>query len=151
MQVSFHTGLEDKVDYACRLLRKAARQGARVQVWGQAVELDLLDQALWTFEAQDFVPHVRLRPGVLPAGYLHRTPLWLLDESGQWPAGLQPAEVLVNLGTAQIPGTSFARVVELVGADPQEAQSGRERWRLYAQAGIRPEHHVLPQAAGEPR
>lgn len=149
MQVSFHTGLDDKIGYACRLLRKATRQGARVQVCGDAAELDLLDQALWTFEAQDFVPHLRLRPGAQPVDHLHRTPLWLLDDPGAWPAGLQPAQILVNLGPAEVGDAStFVRVVELVGAEPTEALSGRRRWRRYAEAGIRPEHHVAGRPAG---
>ena len=45
MQVDFHSGVTDKVGHACRLLRKAVRQGARVQVCGEPAELDALDQA----------------------------------------------------------------------------------------------------------
>ena len=51
--VSFHTGVLDAVPYACRLLRKAWRSGARVAVFGPAerlarmeVELDAARRAL---------------------------------------------------------------------------------------------------------
>ena len=36
MTVDFHTGLADKLAYACRLLRKAHRSRARVVVTGDA-------------------------------------------------------------------------------------------------------------------
>jgi len=44
-EVAFHTGIADPLDYACRLLRKAYRQGARVAVHAPAPLLDRLDQA----------------------------------------------------------------------------------------------------------
>ena len=50
-EVAFHTGLPDKIGYTCRLLRKANRQGLRVRVIGSEPELELLDKALWTFDA----------------------------------------------------------------------------------------------------
>ena len=56
--VAFHTGIANPLDYACRLLRKAYRSGARVAVHGEPAVLDRLDQALWTFEALEFVPHI---------------------------------------------------------------------------------------------
>ena len=48
--IAFHTGIANPLDYACRLLRKAYRSGARVAVHGEPALLDRLDQALWTFE-----------------------------------------------------------------------------------------------------
>ena len=47
--VAFHTGIADPLDYACRLLRKAYRSGARVAVHGAPATLDRLDQALVAF------------------------------------------------------------------------------------------------------
>ena len=97
VDISFHTGVDDRTTYACRLLRKAARQGARVLVRGAPAEMDLLDKALWTFEAQEFVPHHRLRPGQTPALQLARTPVWLMDVGEAWPEGLAPAQVLLQM------------------------------------------------------
>ena len=63
--VAFHTGIANPLDYACRLLRKAYRSGARVAVHADPALLDRLDQALWTFEPLEFVPHIMLpRDGV---------------------------------------------------------------------------------------
>ena len=56
-EVAFHFNAPDKISYACRLLRKATRQGVRVVVSGSAELLQQLDQVLWTFSSTDFVAH----------------------------------------------------------------------------------------------
>jgi DNA polymerase III subunit chi len=140
-EVAFHTGMADKLDHACRLLRKAYRQGARVVVTGDALQLGRLDQALWTFEPQEFVPHARLRAGQAAARALARTPIWFVD------AGAEPPhrEVLVNLGPDMAPGSErYARVIELVAADADDRAAGQQRWRAHKAMG----HNVVHAVKG---
>lgn len=134
--VEFHTGVADPVHFACRLLRKAVKSGARVLVTASPATLEALDEALWTFEAQEFLPHVRI-PG--PAQALaSRTPVWL--SAGEWPADAPP--VLVNLGgPAPDDGESFDRIIEIVGVEPEEVDASRLRWRRYQGWGVKPVHH----------
>jgi DNA polymerase-3 subunit chi len=137
-EVAFHTGV-DKLEHACRLLRKAYRQGAKVVVAGDAAQLGRLDQALWTFEPLEFVPHARLKRGETAPARLVRTPIWLVD------AGAVPPhhEVLVNLGPEMVEGwETFARVIEIVSAEPEDRNAGRSRWRAYEAQGARIEHAV---------
>lgn len=142
--VAFHTGLADKPAYCCRLLRKAWRQGARVVVAGEATALGKLDALLWTFEHEEFLPHVRLRAGEQPGAAMLRTPVWLADRPQDAPAD---ATVLVNLGPTLASGFSrFARVIELVGSDAQDLQHGRQRWRDYQAAGVVPQKHEIDTA-----
>ena len=142
-EVSFHTGVSDVLGYACRLLRKAARKGARVAVCGEAALLQQLDRALWTFDPLDFTPHVRLGPGAAAAPRLAATPIWLIEREADTPLAASPVhEVLVNLGPDPVPGfESFERVLEIVGQAPPEADAGRRRWRHYAERGYRIDHH----------
>lgn len=128
MKVEFHTGLVDKLGTACRFLRRAQVAGASVVVCGDRAALDRLDTVLWTFEPLSFVPHLRLKGAPCTAA-LARTPVWLADA-----AALAPArQVLVNVGQAMVEGWSaFERVVELVSADADDADAGRQRWRQYA-------------------
>lgn len=143
-EVAFHTGLGDKPAYCCRLLRKAWRQGARVVVAGEATALGKVDALLWTFDHEEFLPHVRLRAGERPAPALLRTPVWLAERPADAPAD---TTVLVNLGPALAPGYErFARVVELVGGDAQDLQLGRQRWREYQAAGLTPQKHEIDSA-----
>jgi len=137
VDVSFHTGVEDRTTYACRLLRKAARQGARVLVRGAPAEMDLLDKALWTFEAQEFVPHHRLRSGQGLAPQLQRTPVWLMDEGEAWPQDLAPAQVLLQMATqAAHDAPQWTRLIELVVDDPEDRRQARQRWRAYEAQGL---------------
>lgn len=139
-QVDFHTGVADKLAYACRLVRKAWRSGHRVVVTGDAGQLARLDAQLWTFDPGDFVPHVRQRAGQPVPAHLARTPIWLCDA----PAGLPPeagggASVLVNLGPAAVDGLAdWPRLVELVGEAPDDVAAGRQRWRQHLAAGRQP-------------
>jgi DNA polymerase-3 subunit chi len=129
VKVEFHTGLDNKLDFACRLLRKSQAGGAALVVAGEGGRLDRLDVALWTFDALSFVPHVRLRAGAAPGPVHARTRLWLADEPGHCPQ----RAVLVNLGPWLAEGwDGFERVIELVDTSDEDRASGRERWRAYA-------------------
>lgn len=133
-EVEFHTGVGEPLGFACRLLRKAVRQGARVQVTAPEATLAALDRLLWTFEERDFVPHVRM-PGA-PVSVARRTPLWLSTAVQTDGA----PRLLVNLGAA-MPNAAAAldRVIEVVAAE--DAAQGRERWRAYKSLGLPMKHH----------
>lgn len=135
--VEFHTGVADPVAFACRLLRKAYRAGSRALVTAPQPLLQRLDQALWTFDAHDFVPHVRLHGPV--DAVARRTPLWL---AATLPAGELPP-VLVNIGAdAPASAGSFERVIEVVADDPESRAAGRARWRHYEAWPVTPRHHT---------
>jgi DNA polymerase-3 subunit chi len=142
--VDFHTGLADTLGYACRLLRKAHRQGLRVLVTAPASTLSQLDRELWVFEEREFVPHRRASSQPVP-DELALTPIWLTERAD--PAFDCP--VLVNLG-AEFPAQpmAFERVVELVGQEPDEAAAGRERWRRWKALGLEPVHRNAAAGAG---
>lgn len=151
-EVSFHAGVADKLGYACRLLRKAWRSGARVVVTGPAEALARLDVQLWVFEHEEFVPHARLRPGEGADALLRRTPIWLAEAAGAAHAGRDGPQVLVNLGSTMPDGFErFERVIEVVSEAPDDAQQGRLRWRQYQAAGCSPTlHTAAAQAAPSP-
>lgn len=130
--VEFHFNVPDRLGYACRLLRKAARQGAGVAVTAPASTLGRLDSLLWSFDPVEFVPHVLLRGDESVRPTLQHTPLWLVERPEQ--AGHQP--VLVNLGSESPVGfETFLRLIEVVGTDDEDRASGRARWKHYASRG----------------
>jgi DNA polymerase-3 subunit chi len=136
-EVEFHTGVTDPVGFACRLLRKAYRGGMRVLVTAPGPVLAELDRVLWTFEERDFVPHVRM-PGA-PSSVAARTPLWLAVQAG----GEGAPRLVVNLG-ADAPSNpgDLDRLIEIVSAEADAAESGRGRWRAYKAAGLDIKHHA---------
>ena len=132
--------MADRLSYACRLLRKATRKGAKVAVTAPAPTLSALDRVLWTFDPTDFVPHVRLGPGATPAPRLSPTPIWLLDN----PADAPQRDVLLNLGRDVPAGfESFERIIEIVTTDDDERAAARERWKHYASRGYAITRHEV--------
>ena len=142
-RVEFHSGVAAPVHFACRLLRKAWQQRVAVLVTAPADTLAALDRELWTFEAQEFVPHLRVRPGQALDAALRRTPIWLCE-------GLPPspfAQVLLNLdGEPPESGEPFERIIEIVPAEGDERRRARARWRAYEARGWEIRHHT--QASG---
>jgi DNA polymerase-3 subunit chi len=144
-QVDFHTGVADPVPFACRLLRKAYTQGARLVVRAPAATLGALDRALWLFETPGFVPHLRIGRPAPDAAALRRTPIWLAE--GAVPEPGPP--ILVNLGADVGPGDGrYERLIEIVGAEAGDVQAARRRWRAYEQLGWPIRHHPAAAARG---
>ncbi|HEX3139091.1 MAG TPA: DNA polymerase III subunit chi [Rhizobacter sp.] len=143
-EVSFHFNVPDRAGYACRLLRKAVRRGARVVVAAPSQVLGALDRQLWVFEPLDFVPHVHAKPGQPVAPRLQATPVWLTERVLEAPHH----EVLLNLGDELVEGfETFERVIELVSADGPDRQAGRARWKHYTDRGYVIARHDVAQEA----
>ena len=132
-EVQFHFNVPDRLLYACRLLRKALRSGASgVAVSAPVPTLSRLDRTLWTFDAQEFIPHLMLRQGETAPPRLERTPIWLVERAEQ--GVCHP--VLVHLGEEPATGfESFTRLIEIVSTDPEERETARRRWKHYSGRG----------------
>jgi DNA polymerase-3 subunit chi len=144
-EVSFHFNVPDRMGYACRLLRKAVRRGAKVVVAAPNQVLAALDRQLWVFEPLDFVPHVHAKPGQALAARLQSTPVWLTEYVLDAPHH----EVLLNMGDQLVEGfETFERVIELVSIDGPDRQAGRARWKHYNDRGyVIARHDVAQEAA----
>lgn len=139
-EVAFHFNAPDKVGYACRLLRKAYRSGARLWVRVPEDLLGSLDAALWTQAPGDFIPHSR--PGD-PEAVRTRSAIHL-DTEVQVDAS---RGVLVNLADDVPPNASaYPRVIEVVTMAPADREAARQRWRQYKASGIEPLRHDLALA-----
>ena len=139
-EITFHTRVPEPVAYACRLLRKATRQGARVAVTGTPEALARLDRELWAFEPTEFIPHVRVAVGETLPSRLAPTPVWLCED----PSALDLHEVLVNLGAESVRGfESYARLIEIVSRDDADLAAARRRWKHYGDRGYRVAHHEI--------
>lgn len=136
-EVAFHFNAPDRMDYTCRLLRKAVGSNAKVVVTGLPETLQQLDAALWTFSATYFVPHCDLDSDD-----------WVVAAS---PVILAPSiqavphhQVLLNLGHLVPDGFErFARVIEVVGLDDEERRLARGRWKHYTDRGHAITRHDL--------
>jgi len=138
-EIAFHVNTPDKLDYACRLLRKAWGAGSKVVVTGEPVFLRELDAALWTFSPLDFVPHCY----DAPAPVRDMSPIVLAGSLQSAPH----VEVLLNVG-AEVPTgfERFERMIEVVSAEDDDLKHGRLRWKHYASRGYAMTRHDRAEA-----
>lgn len=140
-RIEFHFNATERLQYACRLLRKAYGRGLRIGVVGSEAALHQLDAALWTFSEIDFLPHSTTAHAqdvqVASPIRLHIDPLQL---SGM--------DVLVNLGDDVPQGfEKFERLIEIVAIDDHSRMTARQRWRHYTAQGYDLLQHDLSKVS----
>jgi DNA polymerase-3 subunit chi len=140
-RIDFHFNAPDKLDYACRLVRKIYRSGKRVVVCcDDPIRLAAFDQALWTFSPHDFVPHVMAEDPLAP-----ETPVLLGTSADDAPQH----DVLVNLGDTMPQGFArFERLIEVVAVETADRDRGRQRWRFYRDRGYPLNQHDVAAPDG---
>ena len=100
-RIEFHFNTADRLQYTCRLLRKAHSQSLRLGVVGSEATLRQLDKLLWTFSELDFLPHSHAQD---VQGIQDASPIRLHAD----PMQLTGLDVLVNLGDEVPPGCAAA-------------------------------------------
>jgi DNA polymerase III subunit chi len=136
-QIDFHSGVPDKVAYACRLLRKAYASTPRIVVMTEdAAQLAALDQALWTFSALDFLPHAHANDPLAPDSAI------VLADSDS--TELPQAGLLVNLSRrAPAQFEAFPRLIEVISTDEEDAAAGRLRYAAYKRQDFPLQHLTI--------
>lgn len=134
VSIEFHFNVPDRLQYTARLLRKAHGMGLRAAVVGEASLLQRLSEQLWTVGQLDFISHCTDQAS---AAMQAQSSILM----GQGTGAMQGRSVLVNLGE-ELPEDfdGFARLIEIVDADPAHRQQARNRWRTYQAQG-----HTLVQ------
>ncbi|MBI3771112.1 MAG: DNA polymerase III subunit chi [Gammaproteobacteria bacterium] len=127
--------------FACRLAEKAYRLGHSVYIQtADAAHAKALDELLWTYAQNSFVPH-----GIDGESPDPEAPVLI----GSTPALRNPEEahkreVLINLAP-EVPlfFSTFARVAEVVNQEEQCKLAGREHYRFYRDRGYSLENHTI--------
>ena len=141
-EIAFHFGAQDRLNYVCRLLRKATASGAKLLVVADSTTLDHLDVDLWGVAATDFVTHCRSAADPL---VVRRSPVVLTDSA---PVNYPDFSVLLNLGESVPDGfAAFERVIEVVSQDEADRQAARQRWKAYTAMGYSITRHDIASRA----
>lgn len=141
------TAAESRLRTACRIARKAVQHRHHVFVnAADAADAERLDDLLWTFSQSSFIPHVvagRGRPEdgeepvVIGVADAHAGDDPPAEAGERW-------DVMINLAH-DVPGffSRYARVAEIVNADPVHRDRGRQRYRFYRDRGYALETHSI--------
>jgi len=143
-RIDFAFGVSDRLRTTCTVVHKHYLAHRRLVIYSShAQTLRDIDQWLWRFAPEAFVPHV-LDDDPLAA----HTPVLLcqtepqrhLDKGGSW---------LVNLDDHCPPAfAQFPRILEIVSHHSADVQAARARWRQYVAAGFTPRGHDLSAQGG---
>ncbi|HAF92006.1 MULTISPECIES: DNA polymerase III subunit chi [Stutzerimonas] len=119
---------------ACQLAAKGWQHGMRVFVRCENdAQRDALDDLLWHFRAERFIPHDRFIDDP-------QSPVVLGGD--EVPA--QPQGLLVNLApTLSTHLDQFSRVIEIVNQEPERLALSRDNFRQYRRHGYDPKRVEL--------
>jgi DNA polymerase-3 subunit chi len=139
-EITFHLNTPEKMEYCCRLIRKACSSSANVVVKANAELLSELDQALWSFSKTDFIGHCKLTDDAP----LVKSSQVVLAQSIDTLGALPHHDVLLNLDEEVALGyEKFERVIEVVGMEESDKAKARQKWRYYSQRGYPLKKHEV--------
>lgn len=117
--------------FACRLAEKVYKQGRQIYIHTANEEhAKEVDQQLWAFRADAFVPHQIANQGDSSAA--KKAPITI----GYGEQGAEYEDVLINLDT-QVPDffSSYQRILEIVVQEAEILASTRQNYKLYQDKG----------------
>ena len=122
--------------FACRLAEKAYQLGHRIYIHTESAQQTRhLDELLWTYREDSFLPHDLHAPGLDPV------PAILLGHAAE---PEQNTDVLINLAP-EVPlfFGRFERVAEIIDQQEGCRRQGRERYGFYRDRGYELKTHQL--------
>jgi len=128
---------EARLRFACRLAEKAVKLNNCVfALAADEAAAQHLDELLWTFRAESFVPH-----GIASDTSAEALPVMIAFGAD---APQAKGDLLINL-TPAVPACyeSFTRVAEIIDSSDECRQLGRTRFSFYRNNGLEPQTHKI--------
>ena len=125
---------DDPLLLVCELAKRAFESGQPALILVRSAEqADALDEKLWEFDEQAFIPH-QIAGDEDDAV----TPVLIVAPGIETP----DRALVINLRDECAPGL-FERVLEVVPADEAQRLGSRERWKTYKAAGFEVNKHDM--------
>jgi DNA polymerase-3 subunit chi len=126
---------DDPLLLVCELVKKAfASEQPTLILARSRDEAEALDEKLWEFDENSFIPHQIVGDGDDDA----ITAVLIVPPDATTP----DRALVINLRDVCAPGL-FERVLEVVPADDAQRLGSRERWKTYKQAGFEVAKHDM--------
>ncbi|MFN5541569.1 MAG: DNA polymerase III subunit chi [Betaproteobacteria bacterium] len=128
-EVKFFFNVDSRLNFACRLSKRALDQGKKLIVYApDEARAAAFDRLLWSYEALSFVPHVRADHPLAKA-----TPIVIANAASELPHH----DALLNLADEPPPYfTRFEYLREVVSTDEADRLRARERYEFYKSRGF---------------
>ena len=138
MRVDFYilpnANTQQRRHFACRLAEKAWQQNNRIYIQtDSASDSQMLDQMLWTFNDNSFIPH-----GIAGSESDAEQAILIGHENC-----MQAFDLLINL-SAQLPTVQHCkRIAEIIHQDDATKLRGREHYKHYREQQCELHHHEI--------
>lgn len=122
--------------FACRLADKAYQQGNRILIQTEnAEESRVVDDMLWTFNDDSFLPH-----GLDDESATSEQPIVITHGNSQH----ENFQTMINLSSiTPVDATKFDRIAEIVNQEAERKQTGRKHYKVYKDQGYELYHHEM--------
>ncbi|MDH5471668.1 MAG: DNA polymerase III subunit chi [Gammaproteobacteria bacterium] len=122
--------------FACRLADKAYHQGHRILIQtDNAEESHLMDDMLWTFSDNSFLPHA-----IYSESDNDDQAIIISHDA----ADHKNFQIMINLSSiTPSDANHFDRIAEIVNQEPVRKQTGREHYKKYKAQGYELYHHEM--------
>ena len=142
-RIDFYHDVDNKLQFACRLVAKAVEQNLRVLVFApESSVARKIDQLLWTWHDTGFLPHCNVRDPLAA-----ETPVLMANDDAELPHD----QVLLNLHHEQPAFFSrFQRLIEIVARDDADREPARLRYRFYRDRGYEIHRHDMGKPGTAP-
>jgi DNA polymerase-3 subunit chi len=125
---------DDPLLLVCELAKRAFESGQPALILARSADqADALDEKLWEFDEQSFIPHQ-----IAGDDDDAITPVLIVAPG----ATTADRALVINLRDECAPGL-FERVLEVVPADEAQRLGSRERWKTYKAAGFDVNKHDM--------
>ena len=125
---------DDPLLLVCELAKRAFESGQSTLILARSAdEADALDEKLWEFDENAFIPHQLAGDDDDTL-----TPVLIVAPGAETP----DRPLVINLRDECAPGL-FERVLEVVPADEAQRLGSRERWKTYKAAGFEVNKHDM--------
>ena len=126
--------LDDPLLLVCELAMRAFESGQPALILARSADqADALDEKLWEFDEQAFIPHQ-----IAGDDDDAITPVLIVAPGTETP----DRTLVINLRDECAPGL-FERVLEVIPADEAQRLGSRERWKTYKAAGFEVNKHDM--------
>lgn len=117
-----------RLTFTCRLIEKAYKNGHRIYIHTEnAAHAHQLDEMLWTYREDSFLPHNLYGEGPTPPPPI---------QIGFASHPEKHRDILINLSD-NVPAffSQFNRILEIISSDATTQERARERFRFYRKEG----------------
>lgn len=139
----YHLSSTPLVKALGELAGKAVAQGRKILVAVPEGKAQALDDGLWTYKQDNFLPH-----GLTGDPHPEKTPVWISASAGEWASPPNEADTLIITDGVNASG-HYSLICDIFdGSDQTQLEQARARWQQVKEKGLAPSYFQQTATGG---